>query len=328
MKPITVVLACALTLGLPTQSFAYLKLGVRVASGVVDVRWGGTVPYFVNEQSVPDVSAVQLRDAVGRAFSSWQAAPNSLVQSQFQGFTTAVPGATDQRTTFGFVDRQDLDRVLAATSFLLDGATGEILEADVFFNTRFNWSVAATGEPGRVDIESVALHEIGHLLGLGHSALGETEIIPGGRRVIASGSVMFPIAFSPGATAERVLQADDIAGISELYPSSQFASTTTSINGRITKGGSGVYGAHAVAINLATGAAVGGFSLNPEGDYVIAGLTPGVYVIRIEPLDDGETDSFFSGAIDVDFQVTYGSRVVVAPAGAGADPLNVAVRPK
>jgi hypothetical protein len=39
-------------------------------------------------------------------------------------------------------------------------------------------------------------------------------------------------------------------------------------------------------------------------------------------------DSFFNGAVDVDFLVTYGTRLVIAPAGGGADSLDVAVRPK
>ena len=100
----------------------------------------------------------------------------AAVRSQFQGVTLAPPGLQDGRTTFGFLDRPDLDRVLGATSFLLDAQTGEILEADIFFNSRFEWSTAAEGAAGRVDLESVALHEIGHLLGLGHSAMGETEM--------------------------------------------------------------------------------------------------------------------------------------------------------
>jgi hypothetical protein len=328
MKGLAAFLVFAVALSTPTPALAYLKFGVRIGSSTVDVRWNGPVTYFINERNLPDIGAAQLRDAVARAFATWQAAPNTSLQSQFQGFTTAPPGVQDQRTTFGFLDRPELDRVLAATSFLLDGTTGEIREADVFFNTRFDWSVAPAGEAGRVDLESVALHEIGHLLGLGHSALGETEMISGGRRVIASGTAMFPIAFSAGATAERVLQPDDIAGISTLYPSSQFATTTSSISGRITKDGRAVFGAHAVAINLETGAMVGGFALSSEGEYVIGGLSPGVYLVRVEPVDDAATDSFFTGEIDIDFLVTYGSRVVLAPAGGGADPLDINVRAK
>lgn len=329
MRTLVVLLSLLTALGTPTPASAYLKFGVRVASGdVVDVRWTRPVPYFINERSVPGVSPAQLREVVSRAFATWQAAPNTAVQSQFQGFTIAPPGVQDQRTTFGFLDRPELDQVLAATSFLLDGSTGEILEADIFFNTLFDWSVASNGEAGRVDVESVALHEIGHLLGLGHSAIGETERVGSGRRVLASGAVMFPIAFSPGSIAERVLQADDRAGLSELYPSASFETSTSSISGRIMKNGSGVFGAHAVAVSLESGAVVGGFALNEEGDYVIAGLAPGAYLIRVEPVDDASVDSFFGVPIDIDFQVTYGSRVVIAPSGGGADPLDVAVRPK
>ena len=89
--------------------------------------------------------------------------------------------------------------------------TGEIIESDIFLNSTFAWSVAAGGEPGRQDVESIALHEIGHLHGLGHSMLGETELIGGGRRVLGAEAVMFPIAFTAG-TLNRTLRADDIAG--------------------------------------------------------------------------------------------------------------------
>ena len=66
--------------------------------------------------------------------------------------------------------------MLGETSFLIDEVTGEILESDIVLNSTFPWSVAAGGEAGRHDVESIVLHEVGHLLGLGHSALGETEL--------------------------------------------------------------------------------------------------------------------------------------------------------
>ena len=54
----------------------------------------------------------------------------------------------------GFFERTDLEQVLGATSFMIDDTTGAIVEADIFFNSRFNWSVSASGTPARVDLES------------------------------------------------------------------------------------------------------------------------------------------------------------------------------
>src|SRR5207302_1671231 len=110
----------------------------------------------------PGVSVTDFQTAVGRAFASWEAVPTASISYQFGGFTAAQPGARDGQSTLGFVDRPDLDRVLASTSFIINTTTGSIVESDIFFNASFQWSVAAAGESGRFDVESIALHEIGH----------------------------------------------------------------------------------------------------------------------------------------------------------------------
>jgi hypothetical protein len=269
--------------------------------------------------------------AVGRAFAQWQAVPSSSIAYQFGGLTSALPGDEDGLSTLGFRNRPDLDRVLASTSFLIDSVSGAMLESDIFFNSSFAWSTAAAGESGKFDLESIALHEIGHFSGLGHSALGETEIREGGgRRVLGAEAVMFPIAFGSGTIAGRTLKADDIAGISDLYPDGGFATSTGSISGTVTKDGQPIFGAHVVAFDPANGSMVATFSLNAQGQFSVDGLSPGPHVLRVEPLDDAEIDSFFdpSLTVDIDFKVAFLDLLVVVPRGGDRGGVAVAVSRK
>ena len=148
--------------------------------------------------------------------------------------------------------------------------------------------------------------------------------------MIASEAVMFPIAYTAGSIAGRTLKADDIAGISDLYPDGDFVSTDGSVSGRVTKDGQPLFGAHVVAVNASTGAMVGGFTLNAQGQFSILGLSPGLHVIRVEPLDDAESDSFFDGtnAVDLDFRVMFFEKVVVVPKGGDTGEIALKVAKK
>ncbi len=310
---------------------AYLKLGTMINGRTETARWG-TFPirYFVNDEGVPGVSADEFRTAVSQGLSTWEAVSSATVRVEFAGFTSATPLDDDGMSTMGFQARSDLDRTLAATEFLVDTTTGEILESDVFFNSSFAWSTAPGGTPNRFDVQSIATHEGGHFLGLGHSALGETELSSGSRRLLAAGAVMFPIAFSPGDISGRTLRADDIAGVSDIYPGTTFRSATGSLQGRVTKNGQGVFGAHVIAFNVATGDLVAGFTLDSAGSFVVAGLAPGTYVVRVEPLDDGDVNGFFDDTtpVDTDFRVAFYETLVTISAGAGSTMINIAVSPK
>jgi hypothetical protein len=221
-----------------------------------------------------------------------------------------------------------MDRVLAATSFVVDRMSGALVESDIFFNSAFEWSVASAGLTGRFDLESVALHEIGHMSGLGHSALGETELREGGgRRVLAAEAVMFPIAFMSGSVAARTLKADDVTGITDLYPEANFGRSSGSVSGVVTKDGQPIFGAHVVAVDVARGTSVGSFTLDPQGRFSISSLPPGLYVLRAEPIDDADVDSFFDASrnVDLDFRVVFVDRVVVVPRGGDSGEVAVKV---
>ncbi|WCJ20895.1 matrix metalloproteinase [Euphorbia peplus] len=85
-----------------------------------------------------------------------------------------------------------------------DGRGGTLAHAFAPEDGRFHydgdepWSVGAT--PGAFDLETVAIHEIGHVLGLGHSSVED--------------AVMFP---SIAAGVTKGLHSDDIQGIQALY---------------------------------------------------------------------------------------------------------------
>jgi hypothetical protein len=330
MKRLLAALALVTALGHP--AYAYLHLGTIVSGRETSIRWQRSpVRWSVTDRGVPGVSSQVLQGAVARAFAAWEAVPTATVASQFVGFTGAEPSADDALSVIGFEHHPELDRVLGATSILIDVVTGEIVESDIFFNSAFDWSTAAQGDPLRFDLESVAVHEVGHLLGLGHSGIGETEMRPGGARaVLGSGAVMFPVSLGRGVVSDRTLQPDDVAAVSDLYPEPAFRSRTGIIRGRVLKGGRGVFGAHVTAFNPRDGTLVAGFTLNTNGDFVIAGLTPGAHVIRVEPLDDANVESFFNqrAPVDAEFLVTYAERLAVAPMGGAGESLEIVVKPK
>ncbi|MCC7008574.1 MAG: matrixin family metalloprotease [Acidobacteria bacterium] len=324
-------LAGILALALTADLEAYLKLGYPLGDRVIALRWSDMpVRYYVTGRGVAGVTAAALEERVAAGFATWGAGSNVVVSGQFGGFVAAEPDVDDGLTVVGFRTRDDLDHVLGATSFTVDDMSGRLVEADIFLNSRFPWSVSSGGESGRYDVQSIATHEIGHLLGLSHSALGETTVAGGGRTVQAKAAVMFPIAYPSGNIRDRALTPDDEAAIADVYGTLDARRTLGSITGRVTANGAGVFGAHVVAFSPATGVSIGGFTLSRDGQYVIGGLPSGFYIVRAEPLDDADLDSFFddSAPVTLGFSPAYAATLVGVPEGGAASAPDIKVTPK
>ena len=93
---------------------------------------------------------------------------------------------------------------VAKTLLGFDSTNGDLLDADVAFNSAEYPLAIDPKSAGQIELEAVLTHEVGHILGLAHSD--------------APGATMQPET-TGFATAElKTLEPDDMAGICSIYP--------------------------------------------------------------------------------------------------------------
>ncbi|MCJ8313853.1 MAG: matrixin family metalloprotease [Saccharospirillaceae bacterium] len=94
-----------------------------------------------------------------------------------------------------------------------DYKAGTILDNDIQFNAYYPWEIAATGDWAFI-VEGVALHELGHSIGLSHSSINIFSDEDG------TGAVMFPsIDISLNSKKSQVkLTSDELSASAFLYP--------------------------------------------------------------------------------------------------------------
>lgn len=195
---------------------------------------------------------------------------------------------------------------------------GQILDADIYFSPgnsviTFATPAALASSPRAYDFESLMIHELGHTLGFSHSAVLAAMMYP-----FAPAPGTFsgtrPSAQQPGAP----LGDDDRTGLRVLYPDPADTLNIGSLTGRILPanplslpasppGVTGIFGAHVVAVDAASGAVIGatlgGWSCAApgptqfDGTYEIGHLPVGhSYQVYAEPLDDTVFPSLVSPA--------------------------------
>jgi hypothetical protein len=162
------------------------------------------------------------------------------------------------------------------TRVFYDDVTGLIAEADVAINPHPVSAEGATlqfstdGSSGTYDLESTFTHELGHLMGLEHSAVVASSMQP---RQGVNGVYKLP------ALTERTLSEDDREKARAIYGPHENSGT---IEGRIlstslTGASTPLSGAHVWAENRSSGRVIASNITSANGSYRLESVPPGQY---------------------------------------------------
>ncbi len=193
---------------------AYVTFGSWAAANI-------PVSYFINSSAnrPAQFSAMQTENAFNGAFGTWQNDPGSTIAFTFAANTTRLSGADgcpgfdgNNDLTWGIADSGHSAGTLAITYACLDGMNN-LVDADIEFDTDHygaNWRVDGSGAcaTGLFDLETVALHEEGHFIGLGH---------PSGSTCTINSNGNCPVMNALYAGVQRSLCQDDRSGATALY---------------------------------------------------------------------------------------------------------------
>lgn len=163
-------------------------------------KWATTTLRYSFQNFTPDVDSGSIGIAVQQAFALWAA------YTPLRFLPVAMSASPQIIIRFVAGDHGDgapfdgPSGVLAHAFYpSIPPAPVTAIMGDAHFDEAETWTVAVPPGAGTIDLVTVAAHEFGHSLGLGHSAV--------------SGALMAPFYGGP----RRALAADDIAGITSLY---------------------------------------------------------------------------------------------------------------
>ncbi len=251
------------------------------------------IRYHLSAQGWSTTNTAAELNAIRASFAQWQAVSGTKLKFE-EG--APVSGVTDVNVTDGqnmVVWLPGNRTINGGTTFFPSGSAGitvlsgsdtdEIIaEADIVLNSSRSWftDFDLTKTEGQF-VETVALHEIGHFIGLNHATLG--------------GSTMF--WFGPqGIGAQTGLSSDDITAVRTIYGTTSLAS----LKGTVTLNGSAVLGAN-VTLESANGLVLAGTVSKADGSYELDALPAGPAFLRVTALDPPDNqDTYLVRGTDLD----------------------------
>lgn len=174
------------------------------------VKWRDEVAFTVEAALASKLRVTGADSALSAALTHFAGATPAVRLSSTSGDALPIGyviGGPNTNSILVLEDWPYAAGALGVTFVTLNARTNEVLDADIGFNIEeHDFTIAAGPGPHELiadDVQNTFSHELGHALGLMHSS-------------VAPDLVMYPSA-QPGETCKRVLKADDLAGLTELY---------------------------------------------------------------------------------------------------------------